>query len=63
MTDAQLAQLYHELSRIEREIMQATDVAAQLKKENEQLKLENERLKDDLALWQFRATSLGGDHV
>lgn len=63
MTEAQLNQLYHELSRIEREIMEATELAIALNKENEELRAENERLAEEVQTWQWRATSLGGDFV
>lgn len=46
MTEAQLAQLHHELSRIERDITEATNMALQLRKENVRLRGHVEHLRD-----------------
>jgi hypothetical protein len=46
MTEAQLAQLHHELSRIERDITEATNMALQLRKENVRLRAHVEHLRD-----------------
>lgn len=46
MTEAQLAQLHHELSRIERDIVEATNMALELRKENVRLRGHVEHLRD-----------------
>ena len=46
MTEAQLAQLHHELSRIERDITEATNMALELRKENVRLRGHVEHLRD-----------------
>lgn len=46
MTEAQLAQLHHELSRIERDIVEATNLALELRKENVRLRGHVEHLRD-----------------
>lgn len=46
MTEAQLAQLHHELSRIERDIVEATNMALELRKENVRLRAHVEHLRD-----------------
>jgi regulator of replication initiation timing len=48
MTEAQLAQLHHELSRIERDITEATNMALELRKENVRLRSHVEHLRDVL---------------
>lgn len=48
MTEAQIAQLHHELSRIERDIAEATDLAIALRKENTRLREHVEHLRDIL---------------
>jgi regulator of replication initiation timing len=48
MTEAQLAQLHHELSRIERDITEATNMALELRKENARLRAHVEHLRDVL---------------
>jgi regulator of replication initiation timing len=48
MTEAQLAQLHHELSRIEREVTEAVKMATDLRKENERLRSHVEHLRDVL---------------
>lgn len=46
MTEAQLAQLHHELSRIERDIVESTNLALELRKENVRLRGHVEHLRD-----------------
>ena len=46
MTEAQLAQLHHELSRIERDIVESTNMALELRKENVRLRGHVEHLRD-----------------
>ena len=48
MTEAQIAQLHHELSRIERDIAEATDLAIALRNENTRLREHVEHLRDIL---------------
>jgi|LakMenEpi03Aug12_release.lakeMendotaPanAssembly.Ray.scaffolds.fasta_scaffold6057502_1 hypothetical protein len=63
MTEAQLAQLHHELSKLERELVAITDQVLALIKERNTLRTELEKVTQERDLYAWRATSLGGDYV